>query len=201
MARRVLNDADTTPRSIHRRRRWEPPGRSRSERLTCSRNARTYIDIRSMCLHPPSSTFSQRDTQRQGEMTARVLAQCPRACIPPSLSLPQHILRLSFRSPVLDISLDCDVGGMNDSVPKGPSRDFPVAKLCDYSLRPRSQRNVPVGRRQASRSCRSSFLPFFQSRGRVIDIRACGECRTATRAGWVSVNENGSLAGWARVEE
>lgn len=43
--------------------------------------------------------------------------------------------------------------------------------------------------------------PFFQSRGRVIDIRACGERRTARRAGWVSVNGNGSLAGWERVEE
>lgn len=53
-ARRVLKGAGTTPRSIHRRRRWEPPGRSRSERLTCSRNGRMYIDIRSMCLH---STF------------------------------------------------------------------------------------------------------------------------------------------------
>ena len=50
-ARRVLNGAGTTPRSTHRRRRWEPPGRSRSERLTCSKNGRMYIDIRSMCLH------------------------------------------------------------------------------------------------------------------------------------------------------
>ena len=73
-ARRVLNDAGTTPRS------------------SIAAAARSRLGV-----------LAARDSHIT-EVPARVLAQCPRACIPALLSLPQHILRSSFRFSVLDIS-------------------------------------------------------------------------------------------------